>query len=152
MFLMFDTSGDGYLSCDEFTELVKAVEPATMQDRALEMFDSAADYGTEEFETLGISETLFARVYRRWNSEDSLTWAYDPDVQVVHARMALVDDLAEIYDEPEDEVEGLLLEKRLTDLLTAYKRKEENEKNYQARRSMHLMEEVRHIQSHEVVN
>ena len=30
MFLMFDTSGDGYLSCDEFTELVKAVEPATV--------------------------------------------------------------------------------------------------------------------------
>merc|ERR1712078_484473 len=98
-------------SCDEFTELVKAVEPATMQDRALEMFDSAADYGTEEFETLGISENLFARVYRKWNSEDSSTWSYDDKMEVVHARMAMVDDLAEIYDEPEEEVEGLLLEK-----------------------------------------
>jgi hypothetical protein len=146
MFLMFDTSGDGYLSCDEFTELVKAVEPATVQDRALEMFDSAADYGTEEFETLGISESLFARVYRRWNSENSSTWMYDPETVIVHKRIALVDDLSDIYDEPEPEVEGLTLEKRLTDLLTEYKLKEEQEKQFQAAdNSMATLEEVRQI-------
>ena len=66
--------------------LVKEVDGSGQEDRALEMFDSAADYGSEEFETLGISESLFARVYRKWNSDGAQLWAFDPQEDIVHKR------------------------------------------------------------------
>jgi len=96
---------------------VTAVDPETPTDRALEMFDSAADFGLAEFETHGISESLFARVYRKWNSESEKNWTFDPQKNVVHNQIVEVDDLQVLYNEPNEDPPGLELANRLDEML-----------------------------------
>merc|ERR1712216_1046509 len=83
-------------------------------DVAQQMFDSAADFGLDDFEANGISETLFARVYRKWNAESCSSWQCDPMLSIVDQRAFACEVLSELFEKHKvPTVNGLHLAHRL---------------------------------------